>query len=403
MPIALTKVALHHVRRRPRAVAPDTSRAPTASSTSTWPSRARPTEPTANPETLFAAGYAACFQGALANRAKTQDIDTSDSTVTAEVSFGPTEDGGVGLAVALKVEHPGRRPGQGPGAGRARPPVLPVLEGHPRQHRGHAHRRLSCRRSCPAAPMAHCGSAHDGSWPSACSTCSRSASARRRRTPSARCGRRGRSRSGLADDGCSDGSPGCGSSCSARWAPPATATAATARSSSACSASARDGRHRRRSRDRVGGGPRGRARSRCSASTTAALGRRRPGPAPARRACRSTRTGCGSSPSTADGALLRERTYYSVGGGFVVDEAAAGADRIKADDTAAARTRSRTGAQLLARCAETGLPISGVMLANETGLAHRGRGPRRAARDLGGHAAVRAATAARTRARCPAG
>jgi Ohr subfamily peroxiredoxin len=64
-------------------------------------------EPKANPETLFAAGYSACFQGALANRAKTLDIDTSDSTVTAEVSFGPSEDGGFGLAVELKVEIPG--------------------------------------------------------------------------------------------------------------------------------------------------------------------------------------------------------------------------------------------------------------------------------------------------------
>lgn len=64
-------------------------------------------DPKANPETLFAAGYSACFQGALANRAKTQDIDTSDSTVTAEVSFGPSEDGGFGLAVNLKVNIPG--------------------------------------------------------------------------------------------------------------------------------------------------------------------------------------------------------------------------------------------------------------------------------------------------------
>ncbi|MDT4917873.1 MAG: L-serine dehydratase, partial [Pseudonocardiales bacterium] len=63
--------------------------------------------------------------------------------------------------------------------------------------------------------------------------------------------------------------------------------------------------------------------------------------------------------------VLRERTYYSVGGGFVVDETAAGADRIKADDTELAYPFT-TGAQLLARCAETGLPISGVMLANET-------------------------------------
>ncbi len=63
--------------------------------------------PKANPETLFAAGYAACFQGALANRAALQDIDTSDSTVTATVSFGPSTDGGFGIAVALEVEMPG--------------------------------------------------------------------------------------------------------------------------------------------------------------------------------------------------------------------------------------------------------------------------------------------------------
>jgi L-serine dehydratase len=65
-----------------------------------------------------------------------------------------------------------------------------------------------------------------------------------------------------------------------------------------------------------------------------------------------------------DGGVLRERTYYSVGGGFVVDEAAAGADRIKVDDTAV-RYPFTTGTQLLERCAESGLPVSGVMLANE--------------------------------------
>jgi lipoyl-dependent peroxiredoxin len=62
--------------------------------------------PKANPETLFAAGYAACFQGALANRAATQDIDTSDSTVTAAVSLGRDEEG-VALSVELRVEIPG--------------------------------------------------------------------------------------------------------------------------------------------------------------------------------------------------------------------------------------------------------------------------------------------------------
>jgi L-serine dehydratase len=67
----------------------------------------------------------------------------------------------------------------------------------------------------------------------------------------------------------------------------------------------------------------------------------------------------------ATGALVRERTYYSVGGGFVVDETAAGADRIKPDDTPV-RYPFTTGEQLLGRCAESGLPISAVMLANET-------------------------------------
>lgn len=65
------------------------------------------------------------------------------------------------------------------------------------------------------------------------------------------------------------------------------------------------------------------------------------------------------------GGLVRTRTFYSVGGGFVVDENATGTDRIKADDTIVPYPFT-TAAGLLARCAETGLPISAVMLANET-------------------------------------
>ncbi|MEH1166366.1 L-serine ammonia-lyase [Micromonospora sp. CPCC 205539] len=64
------------------------------------------------------------------------------------------------------------------------------------------------------------------------------------------------------------------------------------------------------------------------------------------------------------GVELRGRTYYSVGGGFVVDEAAAGADRIKPDSTRV-RYPFLTGAQLLEVTATTGLSISEVMLANE--------------------------------------
>ena len=61
---------------------------------------------------------------------------------------------------------------------------------------------------------------------------------------------------------------------------------------------------------------------------------------------------------------LRASIFYSVGGGFVVDDAAAGADRIKEDDTPI-RYRFKTGAELLALCAEHGLSVSDVMMENE--------------------------------------
>jgi L-serine dehydratase len=64
------------------------------------------------------------------------------------------------------------------------------------------------------------------------------------------------------------------------------------------------------------------------------------------------------------GNLFRERTYYSVGGGFVVDGAADGTIRLEADDTPV-KYPFRTGAELLDHCAQTGLSISEVMLVNE--------------------------------------
>ncbi|NUK01629.1 L-serine ammonia-lyase [Streptomyces lunaelactis] len=64
------------------------------------------------------------------------------------------------------------------------------------------------------------------------------------------------------------------------------------------------------------------------------------------------------------GSELRTRTYYSVGGGFVVDESAKGADRIKPDDTPV-RLPFHSASELLLRAYESGLPLSGVMLANE--------------------------------------
>ena len=64
------------------------------------------------------------------------------------------------------------------------------------------------------------------------------------------------------------------------------------------------------------------------------------------------------------GAELLTKTYYSVGGGFVVDEDAVGADRIKLDDTVL-KYPFRTGDELLRMAEETGLSISALMLENE--------------------------------------
>ncbi|MYS95536.1 MULTISPECIES: L-serine ammonia-lyase [Streptomyces] len=64
------------------------------------------------------------------------------------------------------------------------------------------------------------------------------------------------------------------------------------------------------------------------------------------------------------GAELLTKTYYSVGGGFVVDEEAVGADRIKLDDTVL-KYPFRTGDELLRMAQETGLSISALMLENE--------------------------------------
>jgi L-serine dehydratase len=68
-----------------------------------------------------------------------------------------------------------------------------------------------------------------------------------------------------------------------------------------------------------------------------------------------------------DGELLRSRTSYSVGGGFVVDEPADGTPPSMAGraDDAGLHYPFASAAELLRRCTESGLPVSGVMLANE--------------------------------------
>lgn len=61
-------------------------------------------EGTTTPEHLFAAGYAACFGGAMDFVASQQKANAKNAKVTAKVSIGPREGGGFGLAVALHVE-----------------------------------------------------------------------------------------------------------------------------------------------------------------------------------------------------------------------------------------------------------------------------------------------------------
>ncbi|HCR1524248.1 TPA: L-serine ammonia-lyase [Pseudomonas aeruginosa] len=66
----------------------------------------------------------------------------------------------------------------------------------------------------------------------------------------------------------------------------------------------------------------------------------------------------------AAGLQVRSREYYSVGGGFVVDDEAAGLDRIVEDRTPLAFP-FKTARQLLDHCAREGLSISQLMAENE--------------------------------------
>ncbi|PCE14860.1 organic hydroperoxide resistance protein [Microbacterium sp. SZ1] len=61
----------------------------------------------ANPEQLFAAGYAACFHSALQSVARAQKIAIADSSVGSRVHIGSNGQGGFGLAVELEVVIPG--------------------------------------------------------------------------------------------------------------------------------------------------------------------------------------------------------------------------------------------------------------------------------------------------------
>src|SRR5689334_12389852 len=59
---------------------------------------------TATPEHLFAAGYAACYGGALDFVAKQHKKNAAGARITCAVSVGPRDAGGFGIAVKMTVE-----------------------------------------------------------------------------------------------------------------------------------------------------------------------------------------------------------------------------------------------------------------------------------------------------------
>jgi len=62
----------------------------------------------ANPEKLFAAGYSACFLGAMKAVSGKEGVSVpSDATVTATIGFGPRAEGGYGITADLHIVMPG--------------------------------------------------------------------------------------------------------------------------------------------------------------------------------------------------------------------------------------------------------------------------------------------------------
>src|SRR2546429_5260857 len=69
--------------------------------------------PGTNPEQLFAAGYAACFQSSMARFSAGGKLDLTRSRATARGSIGPPREGGFWLAARLALPAPGLDPATG--------------------------------------------------------------------------------------------------------------------------------------------------------------------------------------------------------------------------------------------------------------------------------------------------
>jgi Ohr subfamily peroxiredoxin len=65
-----------------------------------------------NPEQLFAVGYAACFEGALAVAGRRAKVETGDVAIDSKVSLSPNGQGGFDLGVVLDVSLPSVEDGE---------------------------------------------------------------------------------------------------------------------------------------------------------------------------------------------------------------------------------------------------------------------------------------------------
>jgi hypothetical protein len=91
-----------------------------------------------NPEQLFAAVYAACFQSSMERFAAGHKLDLSGSRVTARIGIGTLRAGGLGITAALDLVAPGIGYDDAlSDAAGARNLSVPR---HARQHRSHAQR-----------------------------------------------------------------------------------------------------------------------------------------------------------------------------------------------------------------------------------------------------------------------
>jgi Ohr subfamily peroxiredoxin len=100
-----------------------------------------------NPEQLFAAGYSACFLGALKFVAAQEKARIpQDASVTATVGIGPRSEGGFGLDVALRIALPGIERQQAEALVQKAHQVCPYSKRDARQPRRPARSRLTGQR-----------------------------------------------------------------------------------------------------------------------------------------------------------------------------------------------------------------------------------------------------------------